>query len=154
MQPNSTFQKFFFGLIFVVTALMFYEMYQSHQRNMAKKPCVTRTRLLLDMLTEQTFPDSLAARKIDTSPISGKILDSAVFLLNQWGKESRFFDYQAGGPNSGYTESIRVLYPPPERFQDPLAPGLSKVALDVQWLLMEDSLWRADLDIVSITDDN
>lgn len=154
MQAKTTFQKFFFALIFVVTALMFYELYQSHQRNMAQKPCVTRTRLLLDMLTEQTLPDPLAAaaRKIEISPKSGKILDSAVFLLYQWGRESRFSGYRTGGQNSGFTESIRVFYPPPKRVQDPLAPGLSKVAIDIQWLLLDDSLWRANLDIVSIRD--
>lgn len=154
MQPNTTFQKFFFGIIFVVTALMFYQMYLSHQRNMAQKPCVARTRVLLDMLTEGSLPDSPAVRKIEMAPVSEGVLDSAIFLLARWGKESRFSDYQTGTPNSGYTETIRVFYPPPNRGKDPLPPGFSQVALEFQWQLLADSVWRAKLDIVSTTDAN
>lgn len=152
MQANTTFQKVFFGIIFVVTALMFYQMYQTHQRNMAQKPCVARTRLLLDILTEEAVPDSLsgAARKIEISPGSDRILDSAVFLLNQWGKESHFSDYKPAPPNTNYTESIHVIYLPPFRGQDPMAPGFSQVALEIRWLLMSDSIWQAKLSFVSI----
>ena len=154
MQPNTTFQKFFFSIIFVVTALMFYQMYLSHQHNMEQKPCVARTRVLLDMLTEGSLPDSPDVRKIEMAPVSEAVLDSAIFLLGRWGKESRFSDYQtgAGTPNSGYTESIRVFYPPPQRGKDPLAPGFSQVALEIQWLLLQDSVWRAKLDIVLTSD--
>lgn len=152
MQPNTTFQKLFFSIIFVVTALMFFQMYKTHQQNLAQKPCVARTRLLLDILTEQPLSDSLTARKIEISPKSDLILDSAVFLLNQWGKQSRFSDYHSAAPNTGYTESIRVFYPPPARGKDPLASGFSQVALEIRWLLMPDSTWHANLDIVSIPD--
>lgn len=154
MQPNTAFQKFFFGIIFVVTVLMFYQLYISHQHNMEQKPCVARTRLLLDMLTKDTPPDSLATGKIEIAPESEMVLDSAVFLLGRWGRETRFSDYQKGAPESAYTEIIRVFYPPPHRGKDPIAPGFSQVALEVQWLLLADSVWSARLDIVSIPNKN
>ena len=106
------------------------------------------------MLTENAPPDSIAAGKIEIAPESEVVLDSAVFLLGRWGRESRFSGYQTGAPGSGYTGSIRVFYPPPGRGKDPLAPGFSQVALEIQWLLQADSVWSARLDIVSIPDKN
>lgn len=145
-RKQTTFQKYFFAFIFLVTLGAFVQMYVEHQSNLEQKDCVTRTRDLLDYITAGSAKESYLIW-----PHDQVVLDSAIVLLEGWGKEARLDDYKRTETDSGYTEAITVFYPGVAAGPEALDEGLLKVGLRVTW--DNDTrrvTWRARIDLIDL----
>lgn len=130
MQPRkqTTFQKYFFALIFLVTIGAFVQMYLEHNKNLDQKECVDRTRDLLEFLTTGAAKESYLIWPNDQA-----VLDSSIVLLGKWKNEARLDDYEYTVTDSGFTEAITVFYPGVAAGPERLDSALLKVGLRVTW---------------------
>ena len=143
---QNTFQKFFFAIIFLVTVGTFVQMYLEHRENLEQMDCVDRTRDLLDYLTEGKSKEEYLIW-----PDDPMVRDSAVVLLNGWGREARLDKYKYTQNDSGYTEEILVFYPGVPAGPEALDSALLTVGVHVTWNKdNRRSTWRAALEIVPI----
>ncbi len=128
MQAKTTFQKLFFGLIFVVTILTFAKMYVDHKHNLAQMDAVVRTRALLDYITTgETQQDFLLW------PYDQDVIDSAKVILDYWGDGAVFDEYAKVATDSSLSEHIAVTYNPKSWKADTLSDALHKTKLLVDW---------------------
>ncbi len=128
MQAKTTFQKLFFGLIFVITIMTFIKMYVVHKHNLAQKDCVTRTRQLLDYITTgETKQDFLLW------PYEQSTVDSAKTILDLWGPGAIFDGYTKVKTDTSLSERIEVSYSPRKGESDTLSDELHKTKIVVDW---------------------
>jgi len=128
MRAKTTFQKLFFGLIFVVTILTFAKMYVDYKHNLAQMDCVVRTHALLDYITTgQTDQDFLLW------PYDQAVVDSAKVILDAWGDGAMFAEYSKVATDTSLSEHIAVLYNPKSWKSDTLSDALHKTKLLVDW---------------------
>ena len=146
MTRKNTFQKFFFGLIFVVTIIMFTQMYSSHKSNLAKIQCLKRSQELLSDLrltssaTETLSLDSVVNKR-----------DSIAYYLSQWGKKPGFYGFHHREDNSQVVEKILVSRHAIGDPSDESETQEPEAALAITWRrLAPESEWNSQIEIISL----
>lgn len=144
MIAKNTFQKFFFGLIFLVTIIMFIQMYSNFKSNSAKIECLSRSKALLN---------DLRLTDIETISLDSAVSkrDSIIYHLSSWGEKPGFYGFQTTSENGQSVERILVSRHAVGNPNTESEARKSEPALEITWRrLATESEWNSQVELISV----